>query len=294
MKSYKYLIKIGNKLLWKQISRELLIWRAAPVVERLGKDLPEGLRPLSTALATTLSGTPDPKELPWIEAIEKLRFQLFEDEESVFIHDFGAGNFYENTTRRDAPGLQSRPINLTCWLSAKPPFWCFFLMNLVRRFQSQRCLELGTNLGVSTAYLAAAQLLNGAGSLVTIEGAEAFARKAGDHLTRFGLSKKTTSIVGPFSEKLPQALSTGYDFVFIDGHHVGSAMLKYYRMIRPHLKAPAIVVFDDISWSCDMRRAWNIIERDPDFEVCLNLLTLGVCVFNPDAQKRIRLTIPLI
>ena len=48
----------------------------------------------------------------------------------------------------------------------------------------------------------------------------------------------------------------------IDGHHDEQATIAYFEKFIPYLSKNSIIVFDDISWSDGMRRAWNTIEKN--------------------------------
>ena len=68
------------------------------------------------------------------------------------------------------------------------------------------------------------------------------------------------------------------DYAFIDGHHDEKATISYFEKVMPHLSKNAILVFDDISWSDGMRRAWKHIEKNKLIKISLNLGVVGVCV----------------
>ena len=54
-------------------------------------------------------------------------------------------------------------------------------------------------------------------------------------------------------------------------------------MILRHTAARAVIVFDDIRWSRDMREAWRSIRSHPRVTRSLALFTFGVCVIGPPA-----------
>jgi len=164
-------------------------------------------------------------------------------------------------------------------LSSKSAFWGRVLFRLVREFQPQTCLELGTNMGISAAYQASALKLTGAGKLITLEGDEARARAARGHLRQLGLNNVEV-VLGRFRDTLPAILSRceTIDFAFIDGHHDELATREYFELIALHLSSPAVVVLDDISWSQGMKQAWAVIRHDPRVRVSVDLRVLGLCV----------------
>ncbi len=121
-------------------------------------------------------------------------------------------------------------------------------------------MELGTCLGITAAYQAAALEINQSGKLVTLEGAEPLAELACDNFKRLRLSRATVR-VGRFQDILGAILreQAPIDFAFIDGHHDGDATVGYFREILPFLSEGAILVFDDILWYETMKIAWQRI-----------------------------------
>jgi predicted O-methyltransferase YrrM len=149
-------------------------------------------------------------------------------------------------------------------------------------------LELGTALGISTAYQAAALALNRQGRILTLEGAGSLASLARENFGRLGL-ENIEIVVGPFQDTLQDVLDQNgaIDYVFIDGHHDERATLAYFRQICPHLTEGAILVFDDISWSAGMRRAWNTINRDRCLKACVDLIRVGICISAKSARMEV-------
>jgi predicted O-methyltransferase YrrM len=139
-------------------------------------------------------------------------------------------------------------------------------------------LELGTCVGISGSYLATALKHNGQGGLWTIEGSPKIADIALETLSNLGLLRFATVIRGPFLETLSHVLSDHkFDFVFIDGHHEGSATIDYFNQIKLRLRRGAIVLFDDIEWSADMSDAWRTIRSDAALTETATALGFGLC-----------------
>lgn len=163
--------------------------------------------------------------------------------------------------------------------AAKSAFWCGFLFRLVLERRAASILELGTNLGISAAYLATAQRLAGGGRLVSIEGAPSLAALAREHLRQLGLEGAAVA-EGRFAHVLPEVLpgAAPLDFVFVDGHHDGPATIRYFEQMRPFLAPGAVVVFDDVAWSAGMAAAWREVSAREGFAASLDLGALGVCV----------------
>ena len=161
-----------------------------------------------------------------------------------------------------------------------PPLRAALLFHLVRALDARRCLELGTCVGVSGAYLATAMQLAGDGRLVSLEGHPDRAEVARDSWSRLGLENAEV-VVGRFHQTLPRVL-TGpvVDLAFIDGDHDGQATVGYVTAIREASSPGTVLVLDDIDWSRDMRGAWRLL-RDglTDSLVCdlgrVGLIRLG-------------------
>ena len=108
------------------------------------------------------------------------------------------------------------------------------LHKLLRKTKSVSCLELGTCLGISASYQAAALELNGAGRLITMEGAAPVAALAQQTVDKLGHGRVTIE-VGRFQDTLDGVLAANkpFDYAFIDGHHDGPATVDYYNRILP-------------------------------------------------------------
>ena len=177
---------------------------------------------------------------------------------------------------RDKSPIENSTIAEICRISSKDSAWGTFLFHLTRTMQPSRCLELGTCLGVSAAYIGAALKVNGTGDLTTLEGLPGRAKAARENLCLLGLDQVGV-VTGDFEETLPAFLETTppIDLVFVDGHKDGGAMHRYFEAIRPKLARRNIIVFDDIRWSDDMRDGWRRIKA----ETCgYSFGPVGVCV----------------
>jgi predicted O-methyltransferase YrrM len=166
---------------------------------------------------------------------------------------------------------------------------------LVRKLEPTALIELGTCLGVSAAYQAAALRINGKGSLTTIEGAAPLAGLSEKNLQRLGLDNAVV-VCGRFQDKLDGVLKENrpIDYAFIDGHHDEIATIAYYHSLVPSLSSNAVIVFDDISWSDGMHRAWNRILQTESVGFSLDLRGMGICLLDGGTAERRHFRIPLI
>jgi predicted O-methyltransferase YrrM len=234
----------------------------------------EGARRILRAVETTLRGELEPEEREWLRRIEELRRRLRRSREPVAL-----------TGRVQTVGQRYR--------FSKSPVGALLLFRLVREFRPSRCLELGTNLGVSAACQAAALRLNGGGELDTIEAAPALAELARGHLASLGLAAEVHA--GWFLDVLPGLLprTAPLDYVFIDGHHDGPATVGYFAQIQPSLSPGALVVLDDVAWSAGMAEAWRTIQADPRVRVAVSLGIMGACIVGGEGEGAIRIDLPI-
>jgi predicted O-methyltransferase YrrM len=244
-------------------------------------DLRRSKDPVARRLAQAVDA-PSPAEpnKAHLDRIEELRDRLLADDTQVEILNFGAGSNTDSRTQEemDAGWVTHNTVADVCRRAASKRRKALMLYSLVREFAPSRGVELGTCLGVSTAYMATAMRLSGHGTLVTLEGAPSFGEIARRNFAELGLSNVEVR-VGRFKDTLPRLLAEApLDFAYIDGHHDEIATLGYHRQILPHLTPGALLVFDDIAWSPGMARAWDSIAAHPSNSVSANLGRYGACV----------------
>ena len=61
----------------------------------------------------------------------------------------------------------------------------------------------------------------------------------------------------------------------------------------PYLSNGAVVVFDDISWSTGMRKAWAEIEEDERVSASIDLHTMGIALVKKNSEPKKKFSIPL-
>jgi predicted O-methyltransferase YrrM len=172
---------------------------------------------------------------------------------------------------------------------SKPRAQATLLHLLIREFKPVSALELGTNIGISAAYQAAALEMNGRGHLTTLE-VSAFRAELAKELHRsLGLGNVSYT-VGLFADTLSGVLanSAPVDYAFLDGQHKMQPTLDYFEQIYGHASDAALVVVDDIRWSSGMAQAWAQLADDPRVAFAIDCWSLGLCVTtrSPFAEHR--------
>lgn len=209
-----------------------------------------------------------------VAAIEKERAAMLARAEPLDDGSLGPAGLYD-------AGVS---VEAACRVS-KPPIAARLMYLLVREFRPARAIELGTNVGISSAYQAAGLQTNGGGRLLTLEASPYRLRLARELHGRIGL-RQVDYRQGLFSETLDDAVADfgPFDFVFIDGHHQYEPTLDYFERVWRRAHDDALFVFDDIRWSEGMERAWAEIRVDPRVRLAVDLYTEGICVVAREPQ----------
>ena len=215
------------------------------------------------------------------DRVEKLRQDLLQKSEVLEIEDFGAGSGSGATNKRSIRSIVKN--------AAKPKKLGQLLFRLVLHFQPQHILELGTSLGMTTAYLAAAKT---SAQVVTIEGSEAIAEEARYHFYNLGLNN-IRQITGNFDTMLKSTLTEtkSVDFAFIDGNHRYQPTNQYFKQILLYINNESVLVFDDIHWSKEMEQAWDEIKADPQVRLTIDLFFIGLVFFKKEFKEKQHFTI---
>lgn len=223
-------------------------------------------RSIATALRKAALGREATAERQWLERIEARRALLPRELASASA-DTGSSNPTEALD--GATGI--------CALISVPRAWGRFLFHLVRTLAPRSCLEVGTGIGISATYQAAALELNGAGGLITVDTTE-HARAAERSFAELGLSPRASLVVDAPGEGIARAIERGGPFglVLLDADHTENGTVRDFDAIAPHLSDGAVIVVDDIGWTDEMRRAWKTIRDRPQVEYALALQRFGI------------------
>lgn len=207
--------------------------------------------------------------------IELQRIRLLGNETIITVEDFGAGSVKGLTKQRLVQQIAAT--------SLKPKKYAQLLYRLVQYVQPKQILELGTSLGITTAYLAKAKP---DAAVITMEGSIAIAEIAQQQFNELQL-KNVKVVTGNFDETLASTLaasSTPFDFVFIDGNHRKDPTLCYFEQLLAKADHDTVFVFDDIHWSKEMEEAWEQIKQHPSVTLTIDLFFIGL-VFLRKEQK---------
>lgn len=211
------------------------------------------------------------------DGIEKIRTQLLSNHTLIEIQDFGAGSrVAKNNSRKICDVAKS---------SLKPAKYSQLLFRMIDYYGPKQIIELGTSLGITTAYLASP---NPAANVTTFEGSETIAQIAKQNHGSLGLANISLR-QGNFDEELPRWLAQNkkVDFAFIDGNHAYKPTMAYFEALLDVVEDHTILVFDDIHWSKEMEGAWAQISAHSRVTLSIDLFFIGIVFFRKEfAQKQ--------
>ncbi|GGH16175.1 O-methyltransferase [Pedobacter zeae] len=207
--------------------------------------------------------------------IEEQRKKLFNDDSIITVTDLGAGSHLNKN--------RTKKISQIAKNALKSPRLAKLIYRLAKHTQPKSAIELGTCLGITTAYLAKTDTQT---EVITIEGCPQTAEVAKKNFQELNLTNIELH-VGNFDVILPDIIANqpGLDFVYIDGNHRKEATLNYFKWCLPKVNENSLLIFDDIYWSEGMKEAWAEIKNHPDVTVTVDLFWIGLVYFKKGQAK---------
>ena len=212
--------------------------------------------------------------------IERRRATLAASEEVLNVMDYGSAGSPKGTL------VQRRVCDITRTHLESPKIGQF-LFRLVTFMGEQEkrplmILELGTSLGITTAYLAAADSKN---KVTTLEGSEALAAKAEQQWAALGL-QNIRCVTGRIENTLYRYARAKVDVAYMDANHTYPATMSYADALLPRLTEKGVLVIDDIHYSPEMARAWKELKADTRVTTSMDLWHCGLLFVDPHYLKR--------
>lgn len=213
--------------------------------------------------------------------IESMRRGLLKNRQRITIQDHGAGSLVNPASQRSIKNIARYSA-----ISAASGQLLFRLTLLMK---PKTLLELGTSLGISTAYQASAAQ---EAQMISIEGCPETAAVARQNFKRLGLQNIQIK-QGTFAEQLPGALRQlgQLDYLYIDGDHRRGASLSYFATCLPYLHAGSVVVMADIHWSDEMESAWLELQQQECVRLSIDLFHFGLLLFRTEQKVKRHYTI---
>ena len=143
-------------------------------------------------------------------------------------------------------------------------------------------VELGTSLGVTTAYMAAMDKRN---KLITYEGCPAVAEIAKENWEALGL-KNIDCRVGEITADILDRDLERVDVAFIDANHTYAGTRAYFNVLAEKVHRKSVMIVDDIHYNKEMEQAWREICADERVTSTMDLYQMGLVFFDKDYWKR--------
>jgi predicted O-methyltransferase YrrM len=212
---------------------------------------------------------------PEYSILKNYRKSLLENKNYIEVTDFGAGSRVFKSNKR-----QLSQIAKTAGISPKR---AELLYRIVRYFQPNQILEIGTSLGLATSALS---LGNPKSEITSLEGCPNTLNQCQFQLQKSNF-KNVKLINTEFLSYLQNSKLTTHNpqLIYFDGNHSQTPTLDYFELLLPTITNDSVWVFDDIHWSSEMENAWKIIKNHPKVKVTIDTFQWGIVIFRAEQEK---------
>ncbi len=223
----------------------------------------------------------DKKDYPAYSKVEALRNKLLDDQTLLEVEDFGAGSVVSKKNQRTVSSIAKN--------AAKSKKYGQLLYRIIKYYQPQTILELGTSLGITTFYLS---LASPDAKLISMEGAKEILSLAILNFKSLGLHN-IEIVHGNFDDTLKTTVRnlSSVDFAFIDGNHRQVPTEEYFQDLLLKTNDHSILVFDDIHWSREMEAAWENIKNHASVTCSIDLFFIGIIFFRKEFKEKLEFKI---
>ncbi len=212
--------------------------------------------------------------------IERRREMLEHCDDILDVVDYGSAGSKEGTL------VQRRVCDIAKQHLESPSVgqMLFRLVNFMTQEQKRplQILELGTSLGITTAYLAAVDSRN---QVMTLEGSGEVLKVA-QGVWRALKLENIEWHEGNIDDTLYKHAREKIDVAYVDANHTYEATIRYVRYLLPRLDEKGIIVLDDIHYSEGMERAWTELKADPRVTTTMDMYHCGILFVDPHYLKR--------
>ena len=217
--------------------------------------------------------------------IEQVRARMIASREVVEFVDYGSG--MRLLGEKASSKRLVREIAKGSLAKAKYAQVLFRLVNwlghqLRKDNEGLTLVELGTSLGVTTAYLAGVDTRD---KVYTYEGCEEVAKIAKENWKLLGINNIDCR-VGAIDEEILRKSLGRVDMAFVDANHIYEASMKYFDVLAEKVHEKSVVVMDDIHHSEEMEKAWKDICADKRVTSTIDLYQMGLVFFDKHYWKR--------
>lgn len=213
---------------------------------------------------------------PDYDQLKSLRKALLSSNEEIEILDLGAGSRVNKSNLRKIKTIARN--------AEKPAKFGKLFHRLIRHFQPETILELGTSLGLTTLYMSKAKPGT---KIISFEGCPQTAKVAQQNFDKLGVDNIDV-VLGNIDETLPatlKKLDRKLDYAYFDANHRYEPTVRYFENCLPYAHNDTIFIFDDIYWSEGMTQAWNEIKAHPQVTLTVDLFWIGLVFFRKEQLK---------
>jgi predicted O-methyltransferase YrrM len=224
----------------------------------------------------------DKKKYSEYEVLKSYRKSLLNNHTTIEVTDFGAGSrVFTSNLRRVFAIAKNAGIS---------PKRAKLLFRMVRYFQPESILEIGTSLGLATSALSLGNSSRKFGTkIITLEGCPNTLEvtKKMFQISSFNLNYHNIEFINTeFSSYLETATGNcDWKLILFDGNHSKKATLEYFEILLPSISNDSVWIFDDIHWSKGMEEAWEFIKNHPKVTVSIDTFQWGIIFFRKEQAK---------
>jgi predicted O-methyltransferase YrrM len=212
--------------------------------------------------------------------IERVRTSLMANHESVQVVDYGScGSPSGLQVEHNISDIARN--QLECARVQQVLFRLLAYMNEEER-RPLEVLELGTSLGITTAYLASVDSRN---RVMSFEGSSSLVSIARKQWQLLGL-ENIECIEGRIEDTLYNNAHARIDLAYVDANHTYQATIEYVGFLFGRMSKNGIIIVDDIHYSREMYRAWEELKRDERVTSTMDLFYVGLIFVNPYYMRR--------
>jgi predicted O-methyltransferase YrrM len=272
---------LGRVPLAVEIKRRASVVAGAPTRRRVVRQLRESGHAAGTRISQAVDSHRRPLPEPgqeWVRRIEGERNRLIGLDDPLVDGSLGDGGpFDAGLTISDVGylGMEPRKARL--------------LYLLVRALEPKTVVELGTAVGISTAYIGAAlQRGDNGATLVTHDASPYRLRLARAVHNAVGLDD-ITYVEGLIADTLPATLARvgSADLVCTFADYQCEPMLGYLEDMLACSAPDAVFVFDGIHGAEGMRQAWSAIRTDERLGLVVDLHSFGIGARGDGVNRRL-------
>lgn len=296
-KNEKKIVSLQRIMSWKTLTYRVVSW----------------LKFHLTAWNTGGEGVHSPYLFEWVrmvmmdrnsyyswDAIEDCRRAMLADDRELEFVDYGSGKLKgENGKLKGENGERRRVCDIARRSLTKRKYaeMLFRLVNWLGTthrlangsgtanslaFRGLTIVELGTSLGVTTAYLAMPDSRN---RVLTFEGCASVAEVAEENWRKLNV-KNIQCVVGAIDAAVLSRELSCVDVAFVDANHTYAGAREYFNVLASMVHEKSVIVMDDIHYSSEMERAWKEICEDERVTSTMDLYQMGLVFFDPHYWHR--------